>query len=108
MTDFHWPEPGRGDDDARRVSTREGYGVSPVRRAQSEGGCAAPGRAAGDYASGRQCPDSVRRPAAIEAADRALADPATHRYVADAGLLTLREALCEAFDVNARSGLDAG
>jgi aspartate/methionine/tyrosine aminotransferase len=36
--------------------------------------------------------------AAIEAANRALADPATHRYVADAGLLTLREALCEVFE----------
>jgi aminotransferase len=35
---------------------------------------------------------------AIEAADRALRDPATHRYIADAGLLTLREALCEAFE----------
>jgi aminotransferase len=35
--------------------------------------------------------------AAIEAARRALSDPATHRYSADAGLLTLREALCDAF-----------
>ena len=36
-------------------------------------------------------------PAAIEAARAALSEPATHRYVADAGLLTLREALCEKF-----------
>lgn len=32
---------------------------------------------------------------AIEAARRALSDPATHLYCADAGLLTLRRALCE-------------
>jgi aspartate/methionine/tyrosine aminotransferase len=35
--------------------------------------------------------------AAVEAARRALSDPATHRYSADAGLLTLRKALCDAF-----------
>ena len=34
---------------------------------------------------------------AIDAARRALTDAATHRYSADAGLLTLREALCGAF-----------
>jgi len=35
---------------------------------------------------------------AIEAARRALAEPATHRYSADAGLPSLREALCQAFE----------
>jgi aminotransferase len=35
---------------------------------------------------------------AIEAARRALVEPATHRYSADAGLLSLREALCETFE----------
>ena len=34
---------------------------------------------------------------AIDAARRALADPATHRYSADAGLPSLREVLCETF-----------
>jgi aspartate/methionine/tyrosine aminotransferase len=33
-------------------------------------------------------------PGAIDAARRALSDPATHLYCADAGLLSLREALC--------------
>lgn len=33
-------------------------------------------------------------PAAMEAARRALSEPATHLYCADAGLLSLREALC--------------
>src|SRR6266542_6215 len=33
--------------------------------------------------------------AAIEAARRALDDAQTHRYSADAGIVTLREALCE-------------
>jgi len=32
---------------------------------------------------------------ALDAARRALGDPTTHRYSADAGLVTLREALCE-------------
>jgi aspartate/methionine/tyrosine aminotransferase len=36
--------------------------------------------------------------AAIAAARRALTESATHRYSADAGLLTLREALCGAFE----------
>jgi aspartate/methionine/tyrosine aminotransferase len=35
---------------------------------------------------------------AIEAARRALAEPLTHRYSADAGRLSLREALCEIFE----------
>ncbi len=35
--------------------------------------------------------------AAIEAARRSLTEAATHRYSADAGLLTLREALCDRF-----------
>jgi aspartate/methionine/tyrosine aminotransferase len=35
---------------------------------------------------------------ALDAARRALAEAATHRYSADAGLLTLREALCDTFE----------
>ena len=46
---------------------------------------------------GQAVPGFGPPPAAIEAARRALSDPATHRYSADAGLLTLREALCDAF-----------
>ena len=46
---------------------------------------------------GQAVPGFGPPPAAIEAARRALSDPATHRYSADAGRLTLREALCDAF-----------
>jgi aminotransferase len=46
---------------------------------------------------GQAVPGFGPPPAAIEAARRALNDPATHRYSADAGRLTLREALCDAF-----------
>jgi aminotransferase len=46
---------------------------------------------------GQAIPGFGPPPAAIDAARRALPDPATHRYSADAGLLTLREALCGAF-----------
>ena len=35
---------------------------------------------------------------AVEAARRALSEPPTHRYSADAGLPSLREALCETFE----------
>jgi aspartate/methionine/tyrosine aminotransferase len=46
---------------------------------------------------GQAVPGFGPPPAAIEAARRALSDPATHRYSGDAGLLTLREGLCAAF-----------
>jgi len=43
---------------------------------------------------GQAVPGFPPPPAALEAAHRALADPNVHRYSADAGLLSLREALC--------------
>jgi aminotransferase len=46
---------------------------------------------------GQAVPGFPPPPVALEAARRALADPDTHRYSADAGLLTLREALCDRF-----------
>lgn len=39
---------------------------------------------------------------AVEAVRRALTDPDVHRYSADAGLLSLREALCDRFRTNLR------
>jgi aminotransferase len=44
---------------------------------------------------GQAIPGFVPPKAAIDAAQRAVDDPHTHRYSADAGLITLREALCE-------------
>jgi aspartate/methionine/tyrosine aminotransferase len=44
---------------------------------------------------GQAVPGFPPPPAALEAAHRALADPNVHRYSADAGLLSLREALCD-------------
>lgn len=46
---------------------------------------------------GQAVPGFGPPPSAIEAARAALSEPATHRYAADAGLLTLRGALCERF-----------
>ncbi len=46
---------------------------------------------------GQAVPGFPPPPAALEAARRALADPDVHRYSADAGLLTLREVLCDRF-----------
>jgi aspartate/methionine/tyrosine aminotransferase len=44
---------------------------------------------------GQAVPGFPAPPAALEAAHRALGDPNVHRYSADAGLLSLREALCD-------------
>ena len=44
---------------------------------------------------GQGVPSFGPPPAAIDAARRALSDPATHLYCADAGVLSLRRALCE-------------
>jgi aspartate/methionine/tyrosine aminotransferase len=44
---------------------------------------------------GQAVPGFPPPPAALDAAHRALADPSIHRYSADAGLLSLREALCD-------------
>ena len=44
---------------------------------------------------GQALPAFPPPPAAIEAATRALSDPDVHRYSADAGLLSLRQALCD-------------
>ena len=44
-------------------------------------------------------------PGAIEAARAALSNPATHLYCADAGLLSLRQALCDR--LGAHHGIDA-
>lgn len=44
---------------------------------------------------GQAVPGFGPPPAAVDAARRALSDPATHRYGADAGLISLREALSE-------------
>jgi aspartate/methionine/tyrosine aminotransferase len=46
---------------------------------------------------GQAIPDFPPPPAALGAAHRALADPNVHRYSADAGLLSLREVLCDRF-----------
>jgi aspartate/methionine/tyrosine aminotransferase len=46
---------------------------------------------------GQAVPGFGPPPSAIAAARAALSEPATHRYAADAGLLSLREALCERF-----------
>ena len=46
---------------------------------------------------GQAVPGFPPPPAAIDAARRALTDPDAHRYSADAGLLSLREALCDRF-----------
>jgi aspartate/methionine/tyrosine aminotransferase len=44
---------------------------------------------------GQAVPGFPPPPAALEAADRALANPEIHRYSADAGVLSLRETLCD-------------
>lgn len=44
---------------------------------------------------GQAVPGFPPPPAALDAAHRALADPNVHRYSADAGLLSLRDALCD-------------
>ena len=44
---------------------------------------------------GQAVPGFPPPPAALEAAHRALADPNVHRYSADAGILSLREAFCD-------------
>ena len=44
---------------------------------------------------GQAVPGFPPPPAALEAAHRALEDPNVHRYSADAGLLSLREAFCD-------------
>jgi aspartate/methionine/tyrosine aminotransferase len=44
---------------------------------------------------GQALPAFPPPPAALEAATRALSDPDVHRYSADAGLLSLRQALCD-------------
>jgi aspartate/methionine/tyrosine aminotransferase len=44
---------------------------------------------------GQAVPAFPPPPAALEAAHRALADPNVHRYSADAGIFSLREAFCE-------------
>jgi aspartate/methionine/tyrosine aminotransferase len=54
---------------------------------------------------GQAVPGFGPPPAAIEAARRAFDDPRTHRYSADAGIVTLREALCE--KLAAHRGIDA-
>ena len=46
---------------------------------------------------GQAVPGFPPPPVALEAASRALADPSVHRYSADAGLLSLREVLCDRF-----------
>jgi aspartate/methionine/tyrosine aminotransferase len=46
---------------------------------------------------GQAVPGFPPPPVALEAASCALADPNVHRYSADAGLLSLREALCDRF-----------
>ncbi len=46
---------------------------------------------------GQAVPGFPPPPVALEAARRALADPTVHRYSADAGLLSLREVLCDRF-----------
>jgi aminotransferase len=57
---------------------------------------------------GQAVPGFGPPPAAIEAARRALGDPKAHRYSADAGIATLREALCEKLSTHrgARVSLD--
>ena len=46
---------------------------------------------------GQAVPGFPPPPAALEAAHRALANPEIHRYSADAGVLSLREPLCDRF-----------
>ena len=46
---------------------------------------------------GQAVPGFPPPPAAVDAAERALGDSDVHRYSSDAGLLSLREALCESF-----------
>ncbi|MFL6278733.1 MAG: pyridoxal phosphate-dependent aminotransferase [Vicinamibacterales bacterium] len=46
---------------------------------------------------GQAVPGFPPPPAALEAASLALTDPDVHRYSADAGLLSLREAICDRF-----------
>jgi len=55
---------------------------------------------------GQAVPGFPPPPAAIDAARRALTDADAHRYSADAGLLGLREALCDRFV--STLGIDAG
>jgi aspartate/methionine/tyrosine aminotransferase len=54
---------------------------------------------------GQGVPSFGPPPAAIEAARRALSNPATHLYCADAGILSLRRALCE--KLAAHHGIEA-
>jgi aspartate/methionine/tyrosine aminotransferase len=51
---------------------------------------------------GQAVPGFPAPPAAVEAARRALTDLDTHRYSADAGILSLREALCQSFKSHLR------